>query len=204
MPADCVGDKCGGNWPATQLQMRRAFRDGLSALDVPGVLRSSCPMYKIIGADHKEYGPVSAEQLRQWVSEGRINGATRVQAEGADVWKPISELPEFAGVFPPPPPPSMSMPPAAPSGNNKMAIWSMVLGALSMFQCCQIILGPLAIILGFVALSKIKANPGQGGSGFAIAGIIMGVIGLLIGIALTIFVLSNPGFLQNFQNQLNH
>jgi len=165
-------------------------------------------MYKIIGADQKEYGPVSAEQLRQWVSEGRINGATRVQAEGSGVWKPVSELPEFAGVFPPPPPPQTSTPismaPAGATGNNKMAIWSLVLGALSMFQCCQIILGPLAIILGFVALSNIKANPAQRGSGFAIAGIIMGAIGLLIGIVLTIFVLHNPGFWQNLQNQMPH
>ena len=28
-------------------------------------------MYKIIGADGKEYGPISAEQLRQWLNEDR-------------------------------------------------------------------------------------------------------------------------------------
>jgi len=175
-------------------------------------------MYKIIGADHKEYGPVTSDQLRQWFSEGRINGQTRVQGEGAGVWKPISELPEFAGLFPaasatpppsppPPPPPamtSMAMPPSGRPVNSQMAIWSMILGVLSMFQCCQIILGPVAIILGFVALSKIKANPSMTGSGFAIAGIVMGVLGLLIGLAFLIFVMNNPQFLQNLQNQMPH
>jgi hypothetical protein len=39
-------------------------------------------MYKIIGADGKEYGPVSTEQLRQWLTEGRVNNQTRVLAEG--------------------------------------------------------------------------------------------------------------------------
>ena len=40
-------------------------------------------MYKIIGADQKEYGPVSAEQLRLWIAEGRVNGQTSVWPEGA-------------------------------------------------------------------------------------------------------------------------
>ena len=54
-------------------------------------------MYKIIGADQKEYGPVSAELLRQWVSEGRVNAQTmaKLEGEGGD-WKPLSTFPEFA------------------------------------------------------------------------------------------------------------
>jgi uncharacterized membrane protein len=53
-------------------------------------------MYKIIGADQREYGPVSAEQIHQWIAEGRANGATSVQPEGAAEWVPLSSLPEFA------------------------------------------------------------------------------------------------------------
>ena len=63
-------------------------------------------MYKIIGGDDHEYGPVSAEQLRQWIAEGRANAQTRVQSEGSTEWKTLRELPEFAGAFagaPPPP-----------------------------------------------------------------------------------------------------
>jgi hypothetical protein len=53
-------------------------------------------MYKIIGADQKEYGPVSAEQIRQWVAEGRVNAQTLVRPEGETEWKPLSTFPEFS------------------------------------------------------------------------------------------------------------
>ena len=56
-------------------------------------------MYKIIGADQKEYGPVTAEQLRQWIAEGRVNGQTSVQSEGAAEWKPLASFPEFADIL---------------------------------------------------------------------------------------------------------
>ena len=52
-------------------------------------------MYKIIGADQKEYGPINAEQMRQWIAEGRVNGQTSVQFEGGE-WRPLATFPEFA------------------------------------------------------------------------------------------------------------
>jgi len=59
-------------------------------------------MYRIIGGDGNEYGPVTAEQMRQWITENRVNGETRVQ--GADgVWKTLREFPEFSEILPPPP-----------------------------------------------------------------------------------------------------
>ena len=53
-------------------------------------------MYRIIGADDKEYGPVEAEQVRQWLREGRANRTTLVKSEGSPDWKAIGALPEFA------------------------------------------------------------------------------------------------------------
>jgi hypothetical protein len=53
-------------------------------------------MYKIIGADGREYGPVSADEVRRWIAEGRANAHTRAQAAGSAEWKPLSEFPEFA------------------------------------------------------------------------------------------------------------
>src|SRR5215204_2592352 len=80
-------------------------------------------MYRIIGADGREYGPITADQLRQWIAEGRANAQTKVLPEGATEWKSLGEFPEFfaaapgmttpaPGMQPPPPPP---MPAAAPS-----------------------------------------------------------------------------------------
>lgn len=53
-------------------------------------------MYKIIGADQKEYGPISADQIRQWISEGRLNGQSMASSEDSSEWKPLSAFPEFA------------------------------------------------------------------------------------------------------------
>jgi hypothetical protein len=54
-------------------------------------------MYRIIGSDGQERGPVTAEQIRQWLAEGRIDATARVSAEGSGEWKSLSEFPELAG-----------------------------------------------------------------------------------------------------------
>ncbi len=56
-------------------------------------------MYTIIGADQKEYGPVAAEQLCQWIADGRANGATRARLEGSAEWKTLADFPDFAVVL---------------------------------------------------------------------------------------------------------
>jgi GYF domain 2 len=56
-------------------------------------------MYKIIGADQKEYGPITGDQIRQWIAEGRVNAHTRARAEGAAEWQPLSAFAEFADAF---------------------------------------------------------------------------------------------------------
>jgi hypothetical protein len=56
-------------------------------------------MYKIIGADQREYGPCSVEDLRQWHREGRLNAQTQVQAAGSAEWKPLAAYPELAAIL---------------------------------------------------------------------------------------------------------
>ncbi len=56
-------------------------------------------MYKIIGADQKEYGPISGDHLRQWIAEGRVNGNTQACAEGTAQWQPLAAYAEFAAVL---------------------------------------------------------------------------------------------------------
>ena len=53
-------------------------------------------MFKIIGGDGKEYGPVSADDLRQWMAQGRANGATKARRDGTEDWKTLGDFPEFA------------------------------------------------------------------------------------------------------------
>ena len=61
---------------------------------------TSMPNYKIIGADQIEYGPVSAEQIRQWMAEGRVNADTKLQAEGGGEWRRLAEVTEFTTPLP--------------------------------------------------------------------------------------------------------
>jgi hypothetical protein len=53
-------------------------------------------MYKIIGGDGKEYGPVNADELRRWIAEGRLNRQSRVKPEGLTDWLLLGAVPEFA------------------------------------------------------------------------------------------------------------
>ena len=78
-------------------------------------------LYKIIGADGKEYGPVTTEQVRDWIAEGRANAQTKVQAEGGTDWKPLSEFPEFAEALAAKPAPSAPPPFTAPGAYTSPA-----------------------------------------------------------------------------------
>jgi hypothetical protein len=52
--------------------------------------------YIIIGGDNQEYGPVNEIELKQWIAEGRLNGASRVKAESDAEFRTLSLFPEFA------------------------------------------------------------------------------------------------------------
>jgi uncharacterized membrane protein len=52
-------------------------------------------MYKIIGGDQKEYGLISAEDMRKWIAEGRLNTQTLTKAEGGEEFRPLGGFPEF-------------------------------------------------------------------------------------------------------------
>jgi len=51
--------------------------------------------YFMRGGDGKEYGPVSAAQLRQWVAEGRANGQTQVRAAEGGAFRALGMVPEL-------------------------------------------------------------------------------------------------------------
>lgn len=58
-------------------------------------------MYKVKGADNNEYGPISADQVRQWIRENRLNRASLVENVDVPGWKTLGEFPEFADAFAP-------------------------------------------------------------------------------------------------------
>src|SRR5262249_32807303 len=77
-------------------------------------------MYRMIGGDGKEYGPISLEQMREFIAAGRADPQTRIQKEGEGDWKQLTEFPEFADALaakraaPLPRPAAALPPPGAP------------------------------------------------------------------------------------------
>lgn len=137
-------------------------------------------MYRILGADGKEYGPVNGELLRQWITEGRANAHTKVKPEGSADWQTLASVPEFE--------PAFAASPGAPSPlpttpvevkTSGMAITSLVLGVLGFCGITAVV----GLILGIVALVKINRSGGRlSGQGLAIAGICVSAFMLLFSI----------------------
>jgi hypothetical protein len=133
--------------------------------------------YIIIGNDGKEYGPIPADDVRQWIADGRINAQTKAQVAGTGEWKRLAEFPEFSDLRKSPLPPSL--PAATPAKTSGMAITSLVLSILGLFSCG--ITAVLGLIFGIIALIKVRNSGGRlSGFGFALTAIILSVIILLI------------------------
>ena len=95
-------------------------------------------LYQIVGADGRQYGPVSAEQLRQWIAEGRANAQTQAFGEGSAEWKPLGALPEFAGLFAPPVPLTIRPPVSGPvRKTNAYAMAGLIFGVLAFFAAAN-------------------------------------------------------------------
>lgn len=52
--------------------------------------------YFVLGADNREYGPVSSEVLARWIAEGRVLADTKLRIEGGNDWRAAREFPEIA------------------------------------------------------------------------------------------------------------
>jgi len=136
-------------------------------------------MYRIIGKDGQQYGPVTAEQLRGWMAENRANAQTLAQTDGTQDWKPLGSFPEFAADLKPPPasatvPPTITPPPCTPvpRASNKIpaGICGILLGSLGIHKFILGYTGAGLVMLLVTLLTCGLASP------------VMHVIGLIEGI----------------------
>ncbi len=147
-------------------------------------------MYRMIGADGREYGPVSADQLRTWINQGRVNVQTYILAEGAREWKTLGSFPEFSL--------QAQLQPAAPPAfqverpgrkTNSLAMTGFILGLVSLtfgMCCCYgIPFNLLGLIFSLIGYSEIRKAPEiYNGQGIAIAGIVISALSLLLAFGL--------------------
>ena len=150
--------------------------------------------YKFIGGDGKEYGPYSAEQMRQFLSENRLVANSQVSADGGP-FQPASTFPELGSSPAQPPmggptgPQAYQTMPGSPqpqypgtAGHLKpdRGTLILVLGILS-FIACGIFTAIPAWIMGHNDLKEIDAgrmNPA--GRSNTNAGRICGMIGTIL------------------------
>jgi len=125
-------------------------------------------MYKIIGADKKEYGPITGDQIRQWIAEGRVNAQTQARVEGAAEWQPLSAIPAFAtalGFSAPGLTPTPALAPVQTDGGSQAALQAVKGPAIALKITA--IIGLVLVALGTVLniLPRQQNLWGDSGSG---------------------------------------
>lgn len=156
-------------------------------------------MYKIIGGDGNEYGPVTVDQLRVWLTQGRLNRQTRVRTAADAEWKTAGEFPELAALFEPtsarpasPGPPPLIKPATSQRRETGLAVASLVLGLFSIALCLGVLAGIPAIICGHLARRRAVRSPDRyGGAGLASTGLALGYLSILLTFVIAAVVL--PG-----------
>ena len=56
-------------------------------------------MYKVLGSDGNEYESISADKIKEWIRENRVEFKTPVMPEGAADWVFLGDLAEFKEGF---------------------------------------------------------------------------------------------------------
>ncbi len=160
-------------------------------------------LYRVIGVDGREYGPASAEVVREWILQRRVDGQTRAQRVGEAGWLPLSAFPEFSRDLAGAPLTSGG------AGNmNSMAQAGFIFGIFSVtlgYCCCYgVPFNLLGLVFSLIGLSQINANPQQQqGRGLAIAGLVLSSLSLMF-TALIWLLHGTHLFLQGVQPRMWH
>jgi len=73
----------------------------------PGLRFNKTALFKVVGNDQKIYGPVSGEEIEQWLAEDRVGADSRAQKVGYKEWKPLGTFAEGESHPPIPMPPPL-------------------------------------------------------------------------------------------------
>jgi hypothetical protein len=113
--------------------------------------------YTIIGGDKKEYGPVTGEEIRQWIAEGRLDAFSLARSENDTEWRPLSTFPELASAFPnraAAPPTLTALPGRSADGGHEAALEAVKNPAI-----CLILTGLLNIFLSLWGAAEAVFSP---------------------------------------------
>lgn len=126
----------------------------------------------------QQYGPVSEEEMRNWVVQGRVSTADLVWGEGMPNWVPASTV--FAGSTPSISPPAYSPATATSYTMPHRGTTILVLGILGLVVNCGI-LGIIAWVMGNNDLRLMASGQmDRAGESTTKAGKICGMVSAII------------------------
>ena len=125
--------------------------------------------YCIIGG--QQYGPVSEDELRGWVAQGRVKPTDQVWTDGMAAWTPASAVP---GLFTTPGGPPLVLKPHR--GTVVLVVGILGIVVVPCFVC-----GIIAWVMGKNDLAEMDAGyMDPSGRGITQAGKICGIVGVCI------------------------
>jgi hypothetical protein len=166
--------------------------------------------YTVIGGDRKEYGLVSAEDMRKWIAEGRLNAHTLAKAEGDAEFRPLGGFPEFVAALASaavgPTPVQTTAQPAG--GGNRDAALQQVKGpaiALIVTAIVGLVLVALGLVINILTLCGLhipmqQINDPQVQKFFNTLGGGLGIVQDIIGAVVGVIVLLGASKMQKLQN----
>jgi len=157
--------------------------------------------------DGQQLGPVAFSEIERLLAEGQITEESLVWQQGSPNWVKLSTVLSAAAPAPAAPPiPEIAAAPTIPAytapaatatttavaapKTSGFAITSLVLSVVGLFCCTLLVFNIGGIVFGHLALNQIKKNPAIGGRGLAIAGLIVGYLGLILGIVAAIYYIT--------------
>lgn len=166
-------------------------------------------MFTILGADGKEYGPVTAARVAEWIAGGRANLQTQARRAGETEWRTLADFVEFnPAATPPPLPAAVPIPVPAQTvstpqvtSDPELADRAIRLGAFVI----DYILSVLATLPGFLILGPtflsifITAASGQQPdfsalqAGSLMSGMLVLALGSIILLVIQVVMLSTRG-----------
>jgi len=153
--------------------------------------------YTIIGGDQKPYSSVTADDIRRWIADSRLNAQSLAKEEHDTEWRPLSAFPEFADALAASsaPPPPFSSPTTAASGGRDAAL-QLVKGpviGLKVTAIIGLVLVAAGLVMNVLTLGGFQIFPQQindpqmqklfsslGGGLGIVQGIIGGVVGVIV------------------------
>lgn len=121
-------------------------------------------MFTIIGGDGKEYGPVTVEQVQQWLAAGRANLATQAKKAGDEQWRRLGDFEEFSPAGAPPPP----VIPGDPTLGGRGARTGAALINAALYLACMIpgavVMAARAVAVGARSIADMDPSAMSGGT----------------------------------------